>query len=365
MSLQDPSPSLTRFKRLAHAAQLFIAAVFAIFLIILGGKLTGDVDALFPPVDTRTIEQATRDEHLAAKLTVEERKLDSVREAREQVSASLRASERALQSLGESYGAWLDARSTMGSARENPEVRARLAELERARVARDGWRDELDRVDASIRKQTEVIDAFRAARDEELRRVQQALEKAQQERELRVFLARLLVVGPLAAAAIALWVRKRRTTLWPLVWGFAMFSLHAFFVGLVPYLPDFGGYVRSAGGVVLSALAAVYTARQLKRMIDERTQVLAQSQDERARRIRPGDAVKSLLAHTCPGCETHYGKLAVDGEEARPGFCAVCGLRLFAPCAGCRGRIFIHLPHCPTCGARPAFSVDTGSAAPT
>lgn len=359
MAIHDPSPSLTRFKRLARAVQVFITLVFTSFLILLGNKLLWDMDLVAPPVDTESIRAATRDPHLEQQLATLQRGLDELHEKRRDMEAGQQAAQRTLASLNESYAAWLQARHIIGSPDENPEVRAHLRELEGARKARDAWADRIDGVDQEIRAQQGRISDLQAARDAQEQRAWAAVEEAQNARTLRLFLYRLLVVGPLVASAVLLWLRKRRTTLWPLVWGYALFGLYAFFVGLVPYLPDFGGYVRSVVGVVLTALAAVYTARQLKRMIDERTAALHESQEQRASRIQPGDAVKSLLAHTCPACETDYGKLASTPESHKtdaPGFCAICGLKLFAPCAACNTRIFVHLPHCPGCGTRPAIS---------
>lgn len=97
------------------------------------------------------------------------------------------------------------------------------------------------------------------------------LEKAQRAQELRVFLYRLAltfaavgggwVVAASTAAAAALCVGLC-----------ALFAVFAFFVELVPYLPSYGGYVRSIKRIVVTALVGRWAILALQRYLERQRQ---------------------------------------------------------------------------------------------
>src|SRR2546428_11572041 len=98
--------------------------------------------------------------------------------------------------------------------------------------------------------------------------------------ELRVFLYRLALTLPLLVMAGWLFVKKRKSTYWPFVWGFILFAVFAFFVELVPYLPSYGGYVRYIVGIVLTALVGRQAIVSLNRYLEKQQLPETQRREE-------------------------------------------------------------------------------------
>ena len=96
--------------------------------------------------------------------------------------------------------------------------------------------------------------------------------------------------------------RKRQSTYWPFVWGFILFALVAFFVELVPYLPDWGGYVRYIVGIVITVLVGRWAIQALNRYLER--QRAAEAMPDAQRRDELYDVALARLAKkVCPGCE--------------------------------------------------------------
>lgn len=171
------------------------------------------------------------------------------------------------------------------------------------------------------------------------------LQDAQQQQAARVFLYRLLLTLPLLAVAAWLFAKKRQSQYWPFVWGFIMFALMAFFVELVPYLPDYGGYVRYLVGIVLTAVGGKYAIAGLQAYLAK--QRLAESQPEFQRREALGydTAMAKLGKSICPGCERQ-----VDVKSEQHDFCMHCGICLHNYCAGCHARKNAFAKFCHQCG---------------
>ncbi|HVR54106.1 MAG TPA: serine endopeptidase, partial [Pseudorhodoferax sp.] len=181
------------------------------------------------------------------------------------------------------------------------------------------------------------------------------LQAEQRRIELRVFGYRLALTLPLLVIAGWLFVKKRKSTYWPFVWGFIFFALFAFFVELVPYLPSYGGYVRYIVGIALTVLAGRYAIVALNRYLAR--QKLAEDQPDVVRRseLSYDVALTRLAKGVCPGCER-----GVDLKDPAIDFCPHCGIGLFDHCRTCDLRKSAFSRFCHGCGTATA----AGSAGP-
>jgi len=170
----------------------------------------------------------------------------------------------------------------------------------------------------------------------------------------------LIFVAPILAIGIFLFIRFRKSKFWPFVWGYILFSLYAFFVGLIPYWPNFGGYIRYAVGIVLTILLGYYVIKKLTAYIERKRAELQASTQERAKKIEHLAAIKAFSSHSCPSCERDFLITKIHPqtkklkdivlEEDAPGYCPHCGLELFGKCKKCGRRNFVHFLFCSSCG---------------
>jgi hypothetical protein len=346
--------SLRLRERLYRWLLWLVALAFAGFLIGLGGQLIGDLPRLDRPLELEQFVDAQAAGPLDRQIESLQRELAELADRRDTAALALTAARNTSRAARESFQNWVATRSVTGLADQDPELLARTRELDGLKASERSRQAEVEALEASALAARQSLAAARTQRQSLSDGAWQALRQARFKQELRVFGYRLALTLPLLAVAGWLFARHRNGTWWPFVWGFGLFALFAFFVELVPYLPSYGGYIRYAVGILLTAIAGRAVIRAMQRYQAKRQAEQQQPQDDRRQHIRYEQALGQMQKGVCPGCERSFRL----GGETDPGFCMHCGLELFRRCPQCDTRHNAFFQFCPACGseaeARPA-----------
>jgi hypothetical protein len=329
-----------------------VAIVFAGFLIGLGGAVVSDLPKVGPQVETEDFLDQAQAEPLRTAIKSAERKQRDAQDALEQAELKLTKAQADSAAARESFNNWIATRSATQQSDQDPEVIKRTRGLDQLKAAEreaQALQEGLNKItlDAKqdARRQQEQLDALEST-------ARTAYNAEQRKVELRVFLYRLLLTLPLLAIAAWLFVKKRKSTYWPFVWGFIIFAAFAFFVELVPYLPSYGGYVRYIVGILLTAVIGRYAILALNRYLEK--QKAAELLPEAARReeLSYDTALARLAKSVCPGCER-----PVDLKNEKQDFCPHCGIGLHDHCHACDTRKSAFAKFCHACGAGAQLAV--------
>jgi predicted RNA-binding Zn-ribbon protein involved in translation (DUF1610 family) len=330
-----------------------VAVVFAGFLIGLGGAVVRDLPKAEQPLQLDDFLDRPTANALRAEIALAQKQERDAQAALEQAQLAWRVAQADTQSARETFNNWLATRRATQLSDQDPELVARTRAL-------DGLREKEREAQARTQQQDQVRLDAQQQQERSQRRLDEleadARNKLLVERrkvDLRVFLYRLALTLPLLVAAGWLFKTQRKSTYWPFVWGFIFFALFAFFVELVPYLPSYGGYVRYAVGIVVTALVGRQAILALNRYL-ERQKLAEQQPDAQRREELPYDTALARLAKgVCPGCER-----PVDLKNEKIDFCPHCGIGLFDRCTACETRKSAFVNFCHACGThrRPLSS---------
>ena len=323
-----------------------VAVVFASFLIGLGSSVVDDL----PRVEQRLalddfLDQAQAQPLRSAQKSLQDAQQQAI-ETRDQARLQWQQARSDTQLARDSFSSWIATRSATQRSEQDPEVMQRNQALEQLRQterkAQQALQDQEQALLNARQQAVRVSQQLTALEDV----AQQALHKAQRAQELRVFLYRLAMTLPLLALAGWLFVKKRKSAWWPFVWGFIFFALFAFFVELVPYMPSYGGYVRSLVGIVVTVLVGRWAIVALQRYLERQRLAEALPANERRTQLTYDKAWVHLGKGVCPGCER-----AVDLKDGVTDYCPHCGIGLFEPCHACQARTSSFAKFCFSCGA--------------
>ncbi len=352
--------SVKRIQVLTRIALAAITITLSAFLILLGNKILLDFNNWFRAPEPSQFDSKSKLAEIAKKENAVRTRVDALELQRAALNRSIDAAENRYNSEKESFDNWVRARGATGSTAENPAVIAKTRELDRLRGERDAARKKLAEFDESNGGIIKEMQNISRQKEKVLARDRERYDAAYRAYQLKVFFIRLLFALPILGIGIFLFIKFRRSRFWPLIWGYIIFSVYVFFVGLVPYLPDFGGYIRYAAGILLSGFIGFYAIKQLMKYSEKKKAELEASRESRARSIQEDVAVKAYRSHCCPSCEKefliktwppHAKKITTTFTEAdAPNFCPHCGIGLFSECPACAHRIYLHFPYCSFCG---------------
>jgi predicted RNA-binding Zn-ribbon protein involved in translation (DUF1610 family) len=322
-----------------------VAVIFASFLIGLGSTIVGDLPRVEHRLELDDFIDRPAAEPLRNTIREADRTEQQASREREQADLKLLTTQQASRAARETFANWLATRHATAQPDQDTELIARTKALDALKLKED-------EAQRAVGVQRQVALDARQARQ----RAQQQLAVLEDDARtrlnaenhrvaLRVFGYRLALTLPLLGIAGWLFVKKRKSTWWPFVWGFIYFALFAFFVELVPYLPSYGGYVRYAVGIVVTVLVGRYAIIALNRYLAR--QKLAEAQPDTVRRneLSYDTALARLAKSVCPGCER-----PVDLKNTDIDFCPHCGIGLFDHCRVCKTRKSAFAKFCHACG---------------
>ena len=330
-----------------------VAVLFGMCLIGLGGIVVDDLPRVERQAQRNDFIDQPAAQPLRQAIAQARRASDEAASAGEQASLRLEAARKAYDDAKEAFGSWVETRKATNLPEQDRDLIARtqaLDELNAARTEAQRVADAQNQAALDAQQvQADAVSRLEALNDVADRRVAAAQDSA----TLRVFGYRLALTLPLLAVGVWLFLRARRSTWWPFVWGFIFFALFTFFVELVPYLPSYGGYVRYGVGLLLTVLGGRYTIASLNRYIAQ--QKLVEQQPDRTRRdeLDYDTALTRMAKGVCPGCER-----PIDLKGATIDFCPHCGICVYDHCTACTARKNAFVQFCHACGT-PAHGTAT------
>ena len=329
-----------------NRALWLVAFAFAWFLLGLGKAVIRDLPQVEQTISIENFVDHTKIDPLRAQLKTLQQQHTETFDRLDQANLTLTTRRNDYQAARRTFENWLSTRDVTQQNSQDDELVTRTKAL-----------DSLKSLERDAEKSVELLtqtqldqNQLEAKLNEQTRTIEEAanhqLYNASQKQATRVFIYRLLITLPLLALAVWLFAKKRKTQYWPFAWGFIIFALITFFFELVPYLPDYGGYVRYAVGILLTVLGGKYAISALQKYLEQQRLAEAQPQLVRREELSYEVALTRLAKGVCPGCER-----GVDLKDARNDFCPHCGIGLHNKCGACGTRKSAFSKFCHGCGA--------------
>ena len=324
-----------------------IALIFASFLIGLGGKIVADLSWISTPEKTIAdyVENRPHYDNLQTKLKNQQNAQTTTSNQWEQKELALTEQKNQTANAQASFENWLATRSATEQSEQNPEVIKRTKEIDALKAKERALEQELHAIEQDQLNQSQSIQALQSEIDTLEQAAMTIKEKDDKRIELQVFLYRLLITLPFLILAWYLFVKYRHSAFWPFVWGFVFFALFVFFVELVPYLPNYGGYVRYCVGIILTIVVGRYAIIAMNKYLERKKAEESLSTNVRQSQMNYDQAQAKITKNICPSCERKLNFAQPDLD-----FCPHCGIHLFTYCGNCDTRKSTFNRYCYKCG---------------
>lgn len=322
-----------------------VALAFAGFLIGLGGIVVNNLEFSEDPIAISDYIDPVRGPVVLAAQRAAERAhvaadnaLDQARLAHEKAAANSTAAE-------DTFNNWIKTRMATAGKEQDGQLLSRTRDLDALKAAERAALALVEAEQQTMLNASQALDKATAEWTALERPAVLAADRAADIREWRIFGYRLALTLPLLGVAGWLFARQRKGAYWPFAWGFIWFALFAFFVELVPYLPNFGGYVRYGVGIALTVVAGRYAIGYLQRFRERQQAAEALPDNERRATLSYDKALARLAKSVCPGCER-----SIDVKMKELSYCPHCGMGIATDCTNCHSRKSVFSPFCLACG---------------
>lgn len=339
------SKSLRRSEKWFRRALWLVAVIFAMFLISLGGLIVSDLPLVEPYHSLDDYMDEAQTKALNAQITQLETETEGIQPQIHQAELSLETLNTLIEAKRTSLKEWVSTREATERSDQDKELIDRNHELDRLSKEQTTARKQLSDLQESQRKSYEALDKVHTQLQKLRDEAYDVMAVDTRRAETRIFFYRLTIALPLLLLAAWLFVKKRKGKWWPFVWGFIFFAFFLFFVELVPYLPDYGGYIRLSVGIIVTIFAGRYAIIALNRYLEQQRTVEAEPDEVRRQKMSYDLALTRLDKGVCPSCERF-----VDLKDDKIDFCPHCGIGLFNHCPRCHSRKSSFSKFCFSCG---------------
>lgn len=322
-----------------------VAFMFTWFLLGLGSQIVKNMPKLGAAITEEQFITGPRYAELKVLTVTNESHVKELNDQRALASIKLQETSNAYKSARDAYQNWLASRSVTKRSEQDPEVIKRVHELDKLKHDERTAQSKVEELNKALVLASQEKSSLQSEMQSMRASVESKFLEARRKNELNIFLYRLAFTLPLLVLAGWLFKTRRKSTYWPFVMGFTIFAVITFFVELVPYMPNYGGFVRSIVGILITVVSGRYAVQALQRYREQQAIAEKEPDEKRRSELSYDVALARLAKNVCPGCER-----PVDLGNEQLDYCHHCGIALHNKCIKCNHRKSAFSKFCMRCG---------------